>query len=83
MFKIAKMVSNNLYIYLIARINSKKNPKKQNKRGRTVTTLSYPTCLHTVLYHADRVHTAFLTSHIDLPLVFKSDCLLKFLINEG
>lgn len=77
------MVLNNLYIYLIARINSKK--KTKNKRGRTctVTTLSYPTCLHKVLYHADRVHTAFLTCHIDLPLVFKSDCLLKFLINGG
>lgn len=77
------MVLNNLYIYLIARINSKKKQKTKEGVHVLLQLCLYPTCLHKVLYHADRVHTAFLTCHIDLPLVFKSDCLLKFLINEG
>lgn len=72
------MVLNNLYIYLIARINSKKKSPKED----VLLQLSYPTCLHTISRWSGTHRISYLP-YIDLPLVFKSDCLLKFLINEG
>lgn len=77
------MVLNNLYIYLIVRINLKK--KIKNKRGCIciVIILFYFMCLYKVLYYVDWVYIVFFICYIDFFFEFKSDCFLKFLINEG
>lgn len=78
------MVLNNLYIYLIARINSKK--KQKTKEDVHVLLQLCLTLRVYIKYYITLIGYTphlILTCHIDLPLVFKSDCLLKFLINEG